>query len=366
MLAELVNTERRFRIDLNWNKIVDAAFAELVLARGLPAFVNRLWSADRDPSEQLPGTILLHQSHACGFDDWLLDFGKTGLVFVERGPLEIRVRVGAAADAQAHALVQRFREAIPERAPEAAAPSAVFWSKTGSGHQGVSRKLAAPSWGEIGANYPEPTRSQLEPLFDERWRPANGRLLLWHGPPGTGKTYALRSLMLAWRDWCSAHVVVDPEKFLGTDSDYMLDVLGHEPQDDFGRSTSPRPAWRLLVMEDSGELIAMDSASRTGQGLSRLLNLCDGLLGQSYNCLILITTNEVLGRLHPAISRTGRCISNVEFELFDATAAHRWLRRRDTNKPKPVERASLADLFGLLNGNAVTCPQPSLGFGSAQ
>ena len=39
-------------------------------------------------------------------------------------------------------------------------------------------------------------------------------------------------------------------------------------------------AWRLLVLEDAGELMAASARAEVGQGLSRLLNLTDGLLGQ--------------------------------------------------------------------------------------
>jgi hypothetical protein len=44
--------------------------------------------------------------------------------------------------------------------------------------------------------------------------------------------------------------------------------------------------------------------------------------------LVLITTNEDVGRLHPAVARPGRCLSNVEFESFDPMAARRWLHAR--------------------------------------
>lgn len=38
-----------------------------------------------------------------------------------------------------------------------------------------------------------------------------GKLVLWHGEPGTGKTYALRTLAWEWRDWCDFHYVIDPQ-----------------------------------------------------------------------------------------------------------------------------------------------------------
>jgi hypothetical protein len=39
-------------------------------------------------------------------------------------------------------------------------------------------------------------------------------------------------------------------------------------------------------------MTAMDGKEQIGQGLSRLLNLSEGILGQGTNILILATTNE--------------------------------------------------------------------------
>jgi hypothetical protein len=33
---------------------------------------------------------------------------------------------------------------------------------------------------------------------------------LWHGEPGTGKTFAIRALALAWKEWCRFEYVIDP------------------------------------------------------------------------------------------------------------------------------------------------------------
>lgn len=44
--------------------------------------------------------------------------------------------------------------------------------------------------------------------------------------------------------------------------------------------------WRLLVLEDCGEFLRADAKQEMGQGLSRLLNLTDGLLGQGLNLLV--------------------------------------------------------------------------------
>jgi len=119
----------------------------------------------------------------------------------------------------------------------------------------------------------------------------------------------------------------------------MLDVLTWDDGSDEGR-------WRLLILEDAGELIAADARAVTGQALSRLLNVADGLLGQGTRTLVLITTNEPVGKLHPAARRPGRCLADIEFTAFPPSEANEWLathgQRHLVDKPTPL--AELANL----------------------
>ena len=67
----------------------------------------------------------------------------------------------------------------------------------------------------------------------------------------------------------------------------------------------------MLVLEDCDELIRADAKRGAGQALSRLLNLTDGVVGQGLDVLVCLTTNEDLHRLHPAITRPGRCLAEI-------------------------------------------------------
>jgi hypothetical protein len=230
---------------------------------------------------------------------------------------------------------------------------------------------------------------------DLPWR--GGQLILWHGETGTGKTTALRALAREWASWCEPHYITDPEKFFGGQSDYMLSVMleaemfdeaeGEEPAGDamvqietslghgmwavppigLGRISTygdgvPGPRWRLLILEDTGELLSADARIQSGQGLSRFLNVVDGLIGQGLRILVLVTTNEEIGRLHPAVSRPGRCASNVLFARIPVEQANAWLAARDY-EGKVSQSSTLAELYALVEGWAAVSQRQATGFG---
>jgi hypothetical protein len=130
-----------------------------------------------------------------------------------------------------------------------------------------------------------------------------------------------------------------------------------QPEDDSDQPEEPAVGslerWRLLILEDTGELLAADAKERAGQGVSRLLNLVDGLIGQGMRVLVLVTGNEPLRHLHPALSRPGRCASIVEFHPFSQDEAASWLADRDCTR-HPAGGGTLADLYGALNGQIAT------------
>ena len=261
--------------------------------------------------------------------------------------LSLTVRIAALdADACATALEQ-IKTAMPEDArTEQEVPIRLWWLAR-HGAQEMARRMPAPDWREISMNYSAPTHSSLDRLMGwEQVPDPGGRLVLWHGAPGTGKTTAIRALARRWQSWAEFQFITDPEHFLGNPG-YLLETIsnGSRSVDD----QSFRSRWRVLVLEDAGEYLALDGKQLAGQGLSRLLNVCDGVLGQATRSLVLVTTNESLSSLNPALSRPGRCLADTEFELLDQSEIELWCDQRELESPE-VSKTSLADLFAHADG----------------
>lgn len=212
-----------------------------------------------------------------------------------------------------------------------------FWSQGRHGPMRRAKSIDVRPWSEIAGNYGAGVTEAFGTLMDARPSGDGGRLLLFHGPPGTGKTTALRALAHGWADWCDLEYVLDPERLLANPG-YLMEAAAGDDED----------RWRLLVLEDCDELIRADAKAGAGQALARLLNLTDGILGQGMRALVAITTNEPLARLHPAIVRPGRCLAQVEVGRLTPAEARRWL-----GQPVlvPAEGWTLAELLARSTGD---------------
>jgi hypothetical protein len=106
--------------------------------------------------------------------------------------------------------------------------------------------------------------------------------------------------------------------------------------------------WCLLLIEDCDELITQNAKQASGQALSRLLNLTDGLLAQGRNVLIGLTTNEPVGKLHPAMIRPGRCLAQIEVGALTYPEATGWLGGTAGVRSGGM---TLAELYALKTGD---------------
>lgn len=330
---------------------VEHRFYEMALAEGHVHLREDRWHTSTSSVQELNPVV---SRNTRGTSEGIARFDQGLLQYRLHGG-EVVVRVAATANDDVRNLKIRSRKLFPRSVPPPETHVEFrLWSMGEHGPSWRTRAVEAPVWTDIAGNYGDAASGQLSHLHGH-FRPADGgRLLIFHGPPGTGKTSVIRSLARAWRTWCRVDVVLDPETLLGGRPDYLLRVLTEEDAGDSAR-------WNLLVLEDTGELLQADARERTGQGLSRFLNVLDGLLGQGTRTLALLTTNEPISSLHPAVVRPGRCAAKIEFPELDPDEAGAW--RVKHGLPALARAATLAELYAELAGRTATAPAVSaMGF----
>jgi hypothetical protein len=272
----------------------------------------------------------------------------------------------------ANKFAQEFFSKVPKvELEEDDTVSFAFWRWAGRNAKYSLKDLKCPTWKEIDNNYCPSVNEAVVSLLDMPRPDDQGKIIIYHGPPGTGKTFLIRALAREWSEKLNAtvEIVLDFEK-LFDNTEYMYSVLLAEDGERRIRYRANRrrrkakqdedKPIRLVVIEDGAGLFSTNC--RDYEGFSRFLNLTDGIVGQGLRLLFLLTANEKIEHIDDAILRSGRCLQEVYFPEFTKKEAKLWLAKNNIEAKLSLQDYSLADLYAIKNGTFNFKDKKGIGF----
>lgn len=171
-------------------------------------------------------------------------------------------------------------------------------------------------------------------------------LYLFHGEPGTGKSTYIKYLIYQLK---KKVIFISPKMAGELDNVNMTTFLLNNRNS-------------VLVIEDAEELIASREDIRNSN-LSMLLNLTDGLLGESLGIQIIATFNTDIANIDKALLRKGRLTSIYEFTKLSIERTNALLNILG-HKEKVSEPLAITDIFNFNSDNNYTPKQKKIvGFG---
>lgn len=183
------------------------------------------------------------------------------------------------------------------------------WSITRIGEGGVPF---------ISDNYMPEIRESFDRIgkvFSEK-NPA-GRLVILHGPPGSGKTFFIRGLMEKMEN--VKCLLVPARLAVQMEDPTFISTLIEELELDSDDTENKIPL--LLIVEDADQILTTREAGDTG-AISSLLNLADGIFGSLLDVRILATTNAPILEIDDALLRPGRLLEQVSISELNAMQAN--------------------------------------------
>ena len=142
-----------------------------------------------------------------------------------------------------------------------------------------------------------------------RFNTSTKGLVLFHGAPGTGKTYYIRHLLRSMAASKKVVIYMPPNMV-----DHLVEPLFMTFLTEEVKTWSEEGNFCVLLIEDAEPLLAKRQEGVRIQGITNLLNMSDGLLNDMLNLQIICTFNVGLRKLDSALLRPGRLIARKEFK----------------------------------------------------
>ena len=193
---------------------------------------------------------------------------------------------------------------------------------------------------DLELNYGKTFTDVNKRIVTELSKKKNKGLVLLHGEPGTGKTTYIKWLVSQLNK--NKKVIFVPP-FL-TES-----ITSPEFVPFLARYTDS-----VLVIEDT-ERVVSDRVSGSGSsiGVSNILNMTDGIMGDVMNIQIICSFNMNRNKIDPALLRKGRLIAEHKFDALDVESTNNLLKHLG-HEQTTTKSMTLADIYNIDEKEFVT------------
>lgn len=183
----------------------------------------------------------------------------------------------------------------------------------------------------LDLNYGENFK-KIHSIVVEKLNQPNGKgIILFHGDPGTGKTSYIKHLTSLIKEKDILFIPPSMAEML-SEPTIIPFLMDHKNS--------------ILIIEDAERVIADREGNGSPAGVSNILNLTDGILGDCLSIQIVATFNMKREKIDPALLRKGRLIAEHKFEKLSSENSNKLLRY--LNKDFVVnEPTSLADIYNI-------------------
>lgn len=184
---------------------------------------------------------------------------------------------------------------------------------------------------DVSLNYGEEFE-KIHEIIVKRLNKENDKgIILLHGDPGTGKTSYLKYLTKLIKDKDILFIPPSMAEMLSEPS--IIPFL-------MERKNS------ILIIEDAERVISDRESNGSSAGVSNILNLTDGILGDCLNIQVVATFNMKKERIDQALLRKGRLIAEHKFGPLSVDETNKLLKH--LNKDETSDKGlTLADIYNI-------------------
>ncbi|HMY68357.1 MAG TPA: AAA family ATPase, partial [Leptospiraceae bacterium] len=176
---------------------------------------------------------------------------------------------------------------------------------------------------DLDMHYGEGFTEKFHRLLVERLKTRSNGIVLFHGSPGTGKTFYIRRVIRELYNLPDKKIIIVPNTFVkDIATPEFFNFLYSYIQDNF--------VSLVLVIEDAENILKKRSSRNSFEAISNILNMTDGLLNDFVHIQIVATFNTELENIDTAILRHKRLLARKEFQRLGLDAAKKLAKSVDT------------------------------------